>query len=362
MWSASLLLLQLAAAVQLPLGGLPAGQPDVAVGRDGTIVVVAVRDSHVVVARCAPGPAGAAGAFTEPMTLAADLRVPGGLRRAPRVAIARGSIVITTPVLEGGGFRDDIVALRSTDGGTTWSAPSRVNDKPGTAVQLLHDLTELADDSLAVAWLDERRAKDREELFLARSTSAGATWEKSERLYASPDGSVCECCPLSVAAGPYGVATVAFRNAFQGLRDPWLVTAGAGEKPAPMKLGSSSWAIQACPMAGNAVAYDRSGHWWAVASSEGELTLVTEGARVHPLGSGRNPAIAATAAELVVASRGPAGLEVRSIAVAGKERRISPPSRIAKRGDWPSLAALPDGRVALAYEEAGKVLLILVAP
>lgn len=75
---------------------------------------------------------------------------------------------------------EDIHIIRSADGGTSWSAPVRVNDDPpGTnAWQWFSTLAVAPNSRLDVVWYDTRNTTSYEEseLYYAYSWDAGATW------------------------------------------------------------------------------------------------------------------------------------------------------------------------------------------
>jgi hypothetical protein len=81
------------------------------------------------------------------------------------------------------GARDGIAFARSTDGGQTWSAPSRVNRDPG--VQAFGQTVAVLDDgTIGITYFDFRsNTTDSSTLFtdywLVRSNDGGATWRES---------------------------------------------------------------------------------------------------------------------------------------------------------------------------------------
>ncbi len=70
---------------------------------------------------------------------------------------------------------DDIVVARSTNGGTTWSDPVRVNDDAGTARQWMPDLAVDPWGGLHVAWEDDR-TPGYHNIYYANSTNGGVTF------------------------------------------------------------------------------------------------------------------------------------------------------------------------------------------
>ncbi|HEV8268212.1 MAG TPA: sialidase family protein [Thermoanaerobaculia bacterium] len=79
------------------------------------------------------------------------------------------------------GTNTNVYVVRSTDGGTTWSAPVAVNDDAGTATQFFPWLSvDQSDGTVNVAWYDTRNDSTnntKTQVFYARSTDGGLTFE-----------------------------------------------------------------------------------------------------------------------------------------------------------------------------------------
>jgi hypothetical protein len=262
--------------------------------------------------------------------------------------------VITTPTAGRGDEEGNLVAFRSDDGGRTWSPGVRVNDAPRSASEGFHDLAATEGGDLFVAWLDCRTYARGQEIWCSRSADGGRTWSKNVRAYASPEKTVCECCPIAVAAGEKGAVGVVFRNWLAGARDPYLLLSKDGGKrfASPVKLGSGTWRVAACPMmeggggfTGEAVV--------CLAGRDGRLELVRPGSWEKPLGAGIRPAVAGGPDRLFFAYReGESGPLFVGSATPGGEvepRLLAPPGPGISR-DFPAFGA-SRGIVALAFEE-----------
>lgn len=181
--------------------------------------------------------------------VAAPQKLMSGMRRGPRIAASGESVVVTAIA----GKPAQLMEWRSTDAGKTWAQVTEsIAGEPGAVREGLHDLAAGPDGKLAVVWLDLRNvARNGTELWMAESDDAGATWGAPRVIYSNPGGTVCECCHPSVAYDTQGEPVVLFRNALDGNRDMYLWRQATGKAE---KLGTGTWPLQGCPMAGGDVA------------------------------------------------------------------------------------------------------------
>src|SRR4051794_10242158 len=67
------------------------------------------------------------GSFAAPVAVGSLPTMALGMRRGPRIAATDSAVVVTAIGGEQGGGKDgDLMAWRSTDGGQSWSGPTRV--------------------------------------------------------------------------------------------------------------------------------------------------------------------------------------------------------------------------------------------
>lgn len=78
----------------------------------------------------------------------------------------------------------DILAIRSSDDGATWSAPVRVNDDAGTAAQWFPWLSFGPDGVAHVVWYDRRNDASAIDVYCASSFDGGMTFEANVRVTA----------------------------------------------------------------------------------------------------------------------------------------------------------------------------------
>jgi hypothetical protein len=211
--------------------------------------------------------------------------IPGlmlGVRRGPRIAAHGNRLTITA-------IGDELCAISSSDGGETWSAPVTINDAPKSAAEGLHDLAAAPNGALFATWLDIRSGHM--ELWGAESRDGGKSWAKNQRVYASPDKSICECCHPNALFDAQGNLAVMWRNSIEGSRDMWMTTRanGAKEFSAAKKVGYGTWKLNACPMDGGKIVALGGGKFAAVWQRAGEVFFARPGEAEISLGKGKQP-------------------------------------------------------------------------
>jgi photosystem II stability/assembly factor-like uncharacterized protein len=236
-----------------------------------------------------------------PVKVATLPKLALGMRRGPRVSATKHAIVVTAISHDSG----DLVAWNSTDSGQTWSAPVVVNDSPKVAREGLHAMALGKDGLLFCAWLDLRN--DGTQIYGASSADGGRTWSENCCVYASPSGTVCECCHPSVAIDGAGTIYVMWRNVLEGDRDMFLaVSQDVGRTfGEAQKLGLDSWKLDACPMDGGCLAVSAQGQLSTVWRHENKIFRVDQRRQSKRmtqdlLGKGEQPWATATSAGVVV--------------------------------------------------------------
>ncbi len=288
--------------------------------------------------------------FSGPVKVAEAQIVPLTRHRGPRIAFSRGTIVITAVTgknaatgehAHGLPLDGDLLAWRSTDGGKTWSKAVAINDAPGAPTEGLHSLAADSKGNLFAAWLDKRGGHGAS-LYGARSTDGGVTWSRNAMIYGSPEGTICECCHPSVAMDANGLIVVMWRNWLAGSRDMYLTRSSDGLTfSTPEKLGAGTWPLNACPMDGGGLAV--SGGKVITAWRRGESVFLAEAGKPETqIGSGKDIALALVGDRTYVIWTNGTAIEYWT---AGKIEVLS------KSGAFPSLTALPDGKVLAAWEE-----------
>ena len=234
--------------------------------------------------------------YKEPVEVGRLKALSLGMRRGPRIAVARQSIVISAIGGEKGGGRDgDLFAWRSQDTGKSWDGPAQINDVTSSAREGLHGMAAGPKGDFVCVWLDLRNKGT--QLFVSRSTDGGSTWSGNSLVYKSPAGSICECCHPSVVYDRRGALHVMWRNSVGGNRDMYWSTSkdGGVTFAKAVKLGQGSWKLDACPMDGGAVAITSDGQLTAIWRRDRHVYLTANrSSEEQKLGTGLQPWLAAT--------------------------------------------------------------------
>lgn len=286
-------------------------------------------------------------------TVVAEIRsLALGMRRGPRIAVARDTVVISAiGGSESESSSGNLYSWRSRDRGKSWQGPFRVNDVDAAAREGLHGMTAGPNGELYCTWLDLRHKGT--QIFGSRANGGGKQWSKNVLIYQSPDGTVCECCHPSVSIDSTGKVYVMWRNSLGGNRDMYLAAShDKGETFAPaFKLGEGSWLLNACPMDGGALAAMATGKIFTVWRRDQEILLTDGGLhKERSIGMGMQPWVAANWQRVyaVWLTRRGSGLNF------AKSPEYKP-TVLAEQAQFPVVAANPMGKgpVVAAWETGG---------
>jgi len=325
----------------LPLSaGVPNRQPQLAAGNGQVVLTFAAGQSIYFASSRDEGRT-----FGPPTKVAEVPFLAVGRHRGPRAIILKDAILISA--IAGAKPGDgDLITWRSVDHGKTWARAGIVNDEPNATHEGLHAMAADEQGNLLAAWLDLRSQGTK--LYGSRSTDGGFTWSKNVLLYASPSGTICQCCDPSIAIGSDGEIAVMWRNVLDGSRDLYVASSRDGiHFGPPQKLGQGTWKLNACPMDGGGLVWDH-GQLVSAWRRENDVFLARPGRPEKRLGAGKDVAIAAGKKGLYVAWSSSAGIEIIGPADAQ-------PQKLALEGAFVNLVALEDGSVLAAWESDGAI-------
>jgi hypothetical protein len=193
------------------------------------------------------------------------------------------------------------------------------------------------DGTIACTWLDRREKGTR--LYAAFSKDSGASWSANRLVYASPSGTICECCHPSLAFDTKGKLYVMFRNSLDGARDIYLTTSTDLKSFAPAaKLGRGTWMLNACPMDGGMLTVNTRGAVETVWRREDKVYL-SGGSDEHLLDRAMQPWMTSHGKGLAIVYQRDRAI----VLAAGGE-----PSVISTNGSSPVVASSPDGKLTVA--------------
>jgi hypothetical protein len=280
--------------------------------------------------------------FGAPAKVATLPKLLVGRHRGPRVVIAGGAMIVSATSSDAG----DLMAWRSVDGGSTWSRPLAVNDRPKAAREGLHAMAADDEGHIAAVWLDDRIEKGKR-LWGAFSNDAGATWSKNKMLYEVPGGTICECCHPSLVAIGHGEFVVMWRNALAGSRDMYTMRLSERAVTPATKQGAGTWKLEACPMDGGGLVV-RNGQIASAWRREKDVYLAETGKPEIKLGTGQDVALGANNQGLYAAWSTPGGVMVHV-------PNATQATKLSDVGAFPAIVALPDGAMLVAWEENGSI-------
>jgi len=309
-------------------------QPQVAVAPSGRIHVVFGKDNAIFHTTSPDGRT-----FSPPVKVSELEKLALRMRRGPRVS-ATDKLVLVTAISHPDGT---LHAWTSANTGGTWKESAPLNTAAKSAREGLHAMAGDGRGLVAVAWLDLRDKGT--ELWSRVPRDGGATWGAETRVYASPDGHICECCHPSLATGPKGEIAALWRNWLGGSRDMWLAVSRDGGKTfaGAQKLGVGTWKLNGCPMDGGAVAFAGDGQPLAVWRREKTIF-----ASATPTGEDRlsdfglQPVTQAGSRGVVTVWEERGGLMLK--------RGEAAPAQLSASGRAAALAAMPDGGAVTAWE------------
>lgn len=134
----------------------------------------------------------------------------------------------------------DVLSIRSTDGGTTWSAPVRVNDDAGSNAQWFPWIAIDESGIVHVTWYDRRQNGSDIDVYYAHSTDGGVTYEANIRVTAQSfppvlpwDTSLDFIGDYNGIAAANGLAYPFYQDAREGNQDVYVATIPSSQVAVP---------------------------------------------------------------------------------------------------------------------------------
>lgn len=201
--------------------------------------------------------------WTEPVTVAAGADLVANPYSTPQIVVTATGDLVALWYVTNPGQADHhhptyhALVSRSSDGGKTWSRPSRLTTE--SVNNEFAALAPLPDGSVLAVWLDGRNKKVSE----GSGAHGDATGDQAlygNTLYSSTgdtliDDRVCDCCPTGLAAFEDGSALAVYRDrSAEEVRDVVSVRYRKGKWQSPAPLGAEGWKIGGCPVNGPALA------------------------------------------------------------------------------------------------------------
>jgi hypothetical protein len=238
--------------------GVGCGEPRLAAGRDGAVVLSWIEpDGEGHALRYAEL---RAGAWTVPRAVATGVDwvvSPADLPGVEPVTATLWAAHWRVPSAAGP-YAYDIAVSVSADSGATWSAPQLLNDD-GTASE--HGFVSLFDwdGAVGAVWLDGRELAG--EFDTPEAAAAAATTLRQSRLGTDArsveqsviDEIVCDCCTTGLVRAAAGDLLVYRDRTPQEIRDIQIRRRNPSGWSEPITLGPDGWEIEGCPINGPAI-------------------------------------------------------------------------------------------------------------
>ncbi len=311
------------AKISVSESGIEAAEPSIAADTNGNIFVVYVRHDAQKNADVFLQKVDAGGSLTGEKVRVNPLEGSAAAWRGdpPTIKIGNdGTLYVgwTAKVenAENPGARTLFLSV-SRDGGKSFESPVKVNDDIAPASHGMHSLAVGNDNSIYLAWLDERNVKTPEkaanieaeqpadgefrfikahhtpekeaastpvtkeekepnsEVFFAVSKDGGRSFSANKKLA----GDVCPCCKTNLAVDSKGRVFASWRQVLPGdFRHIAVASSenGGADFSPPTVVSDDRWQLNACPVSGAPMAFDSADNlqiFWFTAGAAGQAGL-----------------------------------------------------------------------------------------
>ena len=150
----------------------------------------------------------------------------------------------------------------STDNGATWSTPKVAFEDPFGGNQTFTSTAVGPDGAVYITYLSRDLLTDENKVMLVKSTDNGTTWTAPIRVDRFPLGGACDCCIQNIAVSNEGEVAVGFRSNLENRRDIWVSrsTDDGATFGDPILVQDQQWTIFGCPSSGPSLEYDAQGN------------------------------------------------------------------------------------------------------
>jgi hypothetical protein len=277
--------------VPVPQNGI---SPDVAVGPKGEVYLVFGQGKNALFAISQDGGRN----FSRPVQLN---RIPDsvlvGHERGPKVAVGKSG---TIHIIWMSSQSDRLDYTQKRTSSAAFSAPRNLLDVATHVDGATIAANEEGD--VLVVWLDARLPEDPPNpvslpVFWTLSKDRGTSFSPNHQAVGDRAIRACSCCALKAIGGHGDDFLIAYRGAYQNVRDFYLARLSASARSHIFHVGKVkevNWKFEACPMSGPwlAVSYNPR-DVWAAGMSEGKVYYtesVDEGRSFHDSGAPSNSA------------------------------------------------------------------------
>ena len=225
--------------------------------------------------------------FSAPMQVIILQQLSTGGGRGPQIAITKDKLIIAAADKTG-----NLYSFIKNKNEEQWGKGRRINDVPGVAKEAFVSLASNDNGEVYAVWLDLRNNK-KNKIAGAKSFDGGKTWSKNKIVYASPAGTVCECCRPSVEIKDKMVV-IMFRNWLNGNRDIFIITSidGGLTFDKAKQVGDGNWKLNACPMDGGGFVIKNANTISTVWRREGDIYTCEAGKKENKIAIGKQVTIA----------------------------------------------------------------------
>ena len=225
--------------------------------------------------------------FSAPMQAAISPQLSTGGGRGPQIVVTRDKLIIAAADKTG-----NIYSFIKNKNEEQWRKGGRINDVSSVAKEAFVSLAADGSGEVYAVWLDLRN-NNKNKIAGAKSFDGGKTWSKNKIIYASPDGSVCECCKPSVEMKDKMVV-IMFRNWLNGNRDLFITTSidGGLTFGKAKQVGDGNWKLNACPMDGGGLVIKNVNTISTVWRREGDIYACEAGKKENKIAMGKQVTIA----------------------------------------------------------------------